>query len=79
VDLDVALRSGDAKKLRQERPSGRTPQDPTPPERLKAKFESCAARTIGDAAARRLYGTLERLDEVGTVRDSIVEIETEPA
>ena len=77
VDLRVTLKSGETHSIRQERPCGRTPNDPTPPERVKSKFESCAALALGDKAAARLYHALEQLDEIDAVADSMAEIETE--
>jgi 2-methylcitrate dehydratase PrpD len=69
VELTVTLRSGRKLALRRERPCGRTPDDPTPPERLKAKFESCAARALDDVRASWLYAALQDLEHVTCVRD----------
>jgi 2-methylcitrate dehydratase PrpD len=71
VDLAVTLRSGERLTLRQERPTGRSPEDPTPPERLEAKFLSCASRAVNAAAATRLLEALKALDDAANARDVI--------
>lgn len=73
VDLTITLRSGKTVSLRQRRPCGRTPEDPTPPERLRAKFESCAARVLPEPSVARLYAALHDLDNIGSVRELIPE------
>ena len=75
VDLAVTLRSGQTVSLRQRRPSGRTPEDPTPPERLRAKFESCAARVLPDARVAQLYAALLELQNIDSVGDLLKELE----
>lgn len=74
VDLTVTLRSGQKVSIRQERPCGRTPEDPTPPDRLKAKFETCAGRALPSATVSALHSMLAGLEDVGSVRDVIAEI-----
>lgn len=49
---------------------------PTPPERLEAKFESCAARALSDAGVTQLYAALDDLQDAGSVRDITREMET---
>ncbi len=61
VELTVTLRSGGQRFIRQERPCGRRPEEPTPPERLQAKFESCAARAIPPEQAAQAFAALRRL------------------
>jgi hypothetical protein len=73
IDLSVTLKSGARITIRQERPCGRTPEDPTPPERLKAKFESCAARVLGSAKAPRLYAALDELEKMSSLRELIAD------
>jgi 2-methylcitrate dehydratase PrpD len=73
VDLSVTLKSGARITIRQERPCGRTPEDPTPPERLKAKFENCAARVLGSAKAPRLYAALDELEKMSSLRELIAD------
>jgi 2-methylcitrate dehydratase PrpD len=75
VDLSITLRTGEKKTLRQERPYGRTAEDPTPRDRLKAKFESCAARALGAEQASRLHARLIDLDHAASVRDVMAGIE----
>jgi 2-methylcitrate dehydratase PrpD len=75
VDLSVTLRSGEALALRQERPCGRTPEDPTPPARLKAKFESCASRVLTDGDVYRAHAALTALETVENVATVLSAIE----
>jgi hypothetical protein len=72
----VTLRSGEKLSLRQERPCGRAPEDPIPPERLKAKFESCAARVLRESQVTRLHAALDELQDVVSMREVVREMET---
>lgn len=64
VDLTVTMRGGEQYHVRVERPCGRTPEEPTPPERLKAKFDSCAGRALPAPQVQQLHATLEKLETV---------------
>jgi 2-methylcitrate dehydratase PrpD len=75
VEMSVTLRSGQKHSHTQERPTGRTPDDPIPPERVQSKFESCAARAVGTAGAGRLLSALEKLDTVPNVRELVASIQ----
>lgn len=74
IELTVTLRSGKKLAMRRERPCGRAPDDPTPPDSLKAKFESCAARALDDVRTSRLYAALNDLENVASVRDVLREM-----
>jgi 2-methylcitrate dehydratase PrpD len=74
VDLVVTLRSGKKLSIHGERPVGRSADDPIPPERLKAKFESCAARALDEGRTSRLYAALDDLENVASVRDLLREM-----
>lgn len=69
VEFAVTLRSGTKHTHTQERPCGRSPEDPTPPERLEAKFVSCAARVLDDDAVTKLLAALRDLENAPQVRD----------
>ncbi|MBI3068335.1 MAG: MmgE/PrpD family protein [Betaproteobacteria bacterium] len=69
VDLTVTMRSGAQHSVRVERPCGRSPEDPVPPERLKAKFESCAGRALPPRQVARLHAALEDLENAASMRD----------
>ncbi len=74
VHLLVTLKSGERLSLTQERPLGRRPEEPTPRERLNAKFDSCARIALDDHSADDLRATIEGLENVSSVRDSISRI-----
>ena len=73
IELTVTLRSGQKHTLRQERPTGRSPEDPTPPERVRVKFESCASRVLDEGKAGRLLTALESLENVTSVRELVTD------
>jgi 2-methylcitrate dehydratase PrpD len=74
VHLQVTLKSGERLFLTQERPLGRRPEEPTPRERLNAKFDSCARIALDDHSSDDLRATIERLESVSSIRDSISRI-----
>ncbi len=71
VDLQVVLKSGDQFSLRQERPLGRRPEEPTPRERLNTKFDSCAQMVINNESASSIRLAIETLEEIVSVRSAI--------
>jgi len=76
VELAVTLRSGAKHSHTQMRPCGRMPEDPTPPERLAAKFESCAGRALDGAKVSRVLAALRELESVPRVRDLAATLQT---
>lgn len=69
VELAVTMRSGVQHTVRVECPCGRSPEDPVPPERLKAKFVSCAERALPSRQVAQLHAALENLENVASMRD----------
>lgn len=69
VDLTVSTSAGAQYHVRTERPCGRMPEDPTPPNRLRAKFESCAGRALPPATVQKLHAALEKLEGVAKIND----------
>ena len=47
----------------------RGPQNAAPPDRLKQKFNDCAARALASAATAPVYETLERFETLSNVRE----------
>jgi 2-methylcitrate dehydratase PrpD len=75
VEIGVTMRSGAKLAHTQERPTGRTPDDPTPPDRVQAKFESCAIRALDRSAVAQLTAALQDLENVRSVRALVAQIQ----
>lgn len=61
-------------RLSQERPLGRRPEEPTPRKRLNAKFDNCTRIALDDHSAYDLRTTIERLDSVSSILNSVSKI-----
>lgn len=68
VAFTVTLRSGEEVTHRQPRPSGRSPGDPVPADRLEAKFRSCVTRVLPQDDTHALLAALNDLEGVADVR-----------
>lgn len=68
AEVKITTRDGRTLSTKVDQPLGRTVDCPLPAERLKEKFDNCAARALGPDAAARLYGAIQRLEALDDVR-----------
>ncbi|MFN7086244.1 MAG: MmgE/PrpD family protein [Burkholderiales bacterium] len=69
AEIKVTLRDGTVLSAKVDQPLGRTSANPLPPQRLKEKFDNCAARVVKrqeDVAL--IHATIEDLDNLRDVR-----------
>jgi 2-methylcitrate dehydratase PrpD len=64
ADVQVTLTDGRVLTRSVQRPLGRGPTIPLPPELLRGKFIDCARRALTVEAADRLHGMLQRLETI---------------
>lgn len=76
AEVKVTLRDGRSMASRVLQPLGRTAENPLPPQRLKAKFEDCAATLLPAAQVKRLSQALDQFETVTSVRDFMRLLET---
>lgn len=68
AEVNVHTKDGAALKRKVDQPFGRTSSNPLPPERLREKFENCAARALERAAIAGIHAAVERFDTLDDVR-----------
>lgn len=68
-EVVVTMRDGRRLHAKVEQPLGRTSANPLPHERLRKKFDLCAARVLGDAAIAAAGDAIERLETLADVRE----------
>jgi len=68
AEVKVTFKDGRSIASRVLQPLGRTAANPIPPEKLKAKFEDCAASVLPVAQVKKLSQTLDRFDTMTSVR-----------
>ncbi len=70
AEVRVTFKNGQTLSAKVQQPLGRTSANPLPADRLKTKFELCAARVLDASACARAYaaiGQIETLDDVRTI------------
>jgi 2-methylcitrate dehydratase PrpD len=67
-EVRVTLKSGQILTAKVQQPLGRTSANPLPEERLKTKFELCAARVINAQATAQAYDAILRIESIEDVR-----------
>lgn len=68
-EVVVVTRDGRRLHARVEQPLGRTSANPLPHDRLRRKFELCAARVLAPNAVQFAGDAIERLEALGDVRE----------
>jgi 2-methylcitrate dehydratase PrpD len=69
AEVKVTLRGGKTMSAKVDQPLGRTSANPLPPERLKEKFDNCAARVLASESVRALYAAIQDFENLRDVRD----------
>jgi 2-methylcitrate dehydratase PrpD len=72
AEVKVTLRGGKVVSAKVDQPLGRTSANPLPPERLKEKFDNCAARVLPPANLATLYAAIQDFENLRDVRDLTV-------
>jgi len=72
AEVKVTLRGGKVVSAKVDQPLGRTSANPLPPERLKEKFDNCAARVLPPANVAALYAAIQDFENLRDVRDLTV-------
>jgi len=68
AEVNVRTKDGAVLRRKVDQPFGRTSSNPLPPERLKEKFENCAARVLEHAAIAGIHAAVERFETLDDVR-----------
>lgn len=68
TELTIQTTAGERHRIRVDQPYGRTPQDPLPPELLRAKFDSCVEAVLTPAQAGELHDAIQTLEHAASVR-----------
>ncbi len=68
-EVVVTTRDGRRLKARVDQPLGRTSANPLPHDRLRKKFELCAARVLGQGAIAAAGDAIERIETLADVRE----------
>ena len=69
AEVKITFKDGRTVASRVMRPLGRTSENPIPPERLKAKFEDCAATVLPLGQVQKLSQALDHFEAVTSVRE----------
>jgi 2-methylcitrate dehydratase PrpD len=69
AEVKVTLKNGSSMAARVMAPLGRTATDPVPTERLKAKFEDCAASVLPVARVKAVSQALDGFEALKSVRE----------
>ncbi len=78
AEIKVTLQGGRTLFAKVDQPLGRTSANPLPSERLKDKFDNCAARVLPAASLSGLYEAIQNFENLRDVRDLIAQMATEP-
>ena len=68
AEVNVRTRDGAVLRHKVDQPFGRTSSNALPPERLKEKFENCAARVLERDAVAGIHAAVDRFDALDNVR-----------
>jgi len=68
AEVNVHARDGAVFKRKVDQPFGRTSANPLPPERLRDKFENCAARVLDSQAIAGIHAAVERFEALADAR-----------
>jgi len=69
AEIVARLTGGKTLSSKVEQPLGRTSATPLPPELLKEKFDSCAARALRPASVKALYAAIQEFEGLPDVRN----------
>ena len=69
AEVRVETKDGRTLSHKVDQPFGRTVENPLPPERLKEKFENCAARALSRERIASVYSTIQGLEDLKDVRE----------
>jgi 2-methylcitrate dehydratase PrpD len=72
AEVKVTLRGGRTHTMKVNEPAGRTSANPLTPERLKEKFDNCAARVLSAERVRSLYDSVQAFERLADVRSLTV-------
>lgn len=72
AEVRVTLRGGKVISAKVDQPLGRTSDNPLPPERLKEKFDNCAARVLPADSVPALYAAIRDFENLRDVRNITV-------
>jgi 2-methylcitrate dehydratase PrpD len=67
-EVRITLRDGAVERARVEQPLGRTSDNPVPPDRLRRKFELCAALVLREEAIAPVADAIAAIDTLADVR-----------
>jgi len=79
AQVKVTTRDGGTLAAKVDQPLGRTAENPLPAERLKEKFENCAARALGAEAVARLHAAIQDFENLRDVRAITAGMSVAPA
>lgn len=69
AEVKITLRNGKVLSARVDEPLGRTVDSVLPPERLKEKFDNCAALALSPQAAARVHEMIQNFENLKDVRE----------
>jgi len=71
AEIKVTMVDGKVHTQKVDQPFGRTSRNPLPPELLQEKFVNCSLRALPQANVDGIYETIQRLDQVASMRELI--------
>ena len=77
AEVAVTVDSGQTYSAKVEAALGRISSSPIPPELLKAKFEDCAGKVLSSERVAQLHASIERLEQLRSVREMTAIIATD--
>lgn len=78
TELTIRTVAGERHRIRIDQPYGRTPQQPLPPELLRAKFDSCVEAVLPTSRAGELHDAISTLEHAPSMR-RVTELAASPA